>query len=314
MLRNIRTTLCCMAALLLLTAGCNDKGKQSKSVNTANIKETAPSLTAVPEAESRETTSDEEAMLRNDSQREELRTELLAMLPEYEYTYNADSDKVGGPGMPDAGIPVTSLIDMLDKRLQKTASNPGKAEYQQVCRLLLTQFQSAGQSSDRKNIPTEKLVVEQDPEKQADAFGLKKAPKVYGEWRSVREEGEKYTVEHDDQYYKQLLVYYDGDTMYSSFAKGQQIKNDVFDYTYDKNLGELQLKEKQGRFTMKLRCFVRDSEPGMLYVQQQAGQAYTVYEKIGRGEEPMTDEELQDFLDLQKEISGGDGGTAKKGK
>jgi hypothetical protein len=310
--RYLWTTLFCIAALLLV-GGCN-KGTKEKKVNTAKIEETAPSLVAIPDAETRDTTVDEEAMLRDQAMQEELRSELLSMLPDFEFTHDAASDKISGKGIPEQGVPVSTLVGMLDKRLQKLTTKPGKAEYQQVIRLMLTQFKSAGMTStDLDGPPKETVKIEQDAAKDASDFGLKKAPKVYGEWRSVREEGEKYTIEHDDKYFKQLLVYYEGDTMYSSFVKGQQIKNDIFDYKYDASQGVLNLTAKSGKFTMKLLCFIRESEPGMLYVQQQAGQAYTVYEKIGRGEEPQTEEELQNFLDQQREIGGG-GGTAKDGK
>lgn len=310
--RYLWKTLIFIAALLLLASGCN-KAASEKKVNTAKFEETAPSLDAIPDAEARDTTTDEEARLRDEAQQGELRSELLAMLPEFEFSYDEASDKISGVGIPEPGVPVSTLIGMLEKRLLKMPTKPGKAEFQQVIRLMLTQFKSAGMTStDQNNKPKETVKLEQDATKQANDFGLKKAPKVYGEWRSVREEGEKYTIEHDDKYFKQLLVYYEGDTMYSSFIKGEQIKNDIFDYKYDANLGELILTAKNGKFTMRLRCFVRESEPGMLYVQQQAGQAYTVYEKIGRGEEPLTQEELDNFLEQQKEISGGKG-TAKEG-
>ncbi|MCB1222304.1 hypothetical protein KDL30_16745, partial [bacterium] len=106
-------------------------------------------------------------------------------------------------------------------------------------------------------------------------------------------------------------VFYNRNSQFSTFARGQQIKNDTYDYRYDRNSGELLLTAEDGRYTMKFLCYVRDSEPGLLYVRTENGGAYTVYEKLGRGEEPITEEEKQAFLDLQKEISGGSGGQAK---
>lgn len=309
-------------ALLLSAAGCNKEGK--KKVDTSNVEETAPALSAVPEAQKREVTDEEAAMLRAEEQRKDLRTELIAMLPEFAFTYNDEQDSFSGSGLPEEGISIPPLVDKLETRVKQLQSNPGKAEYQQLIRVMLTQFKTAGLSPQNQN-PDQNGMRTASRESQpgddgkdneanpADEFGLRKATKAYGEWRSIREEGENYVIEHNDDYYKQLLVYYNKNAMYSTFARGQQIKHDVFNYSFDKSTAELLLTPEDGRYNMRLYCYVRDSEPGLMYVkQQQSGNVYTVYEKIGRGEEPMTEEELNNFLELQREISGGGSGNAKK--
>lgn len=313
------TTLMLGCLALLLLASCNKEGK--KNIDTSNVEQTAPSLTAVPAAEERGTTIDEEAAARLENLREDLHTEFVAMLPEFKYSYDEAADRMNGEGLPADGVEIPPLIDKLENRIKALTTPAGKTEQQQLIRVMLTQFQSAGMTaqSDATHAGDSGSQAGKPADKGGSGeatndVGLKKAPKAYGEWRSIREEGENYTIEHNDDYYKQLLVYYDKDVIYSTFAKGQRIKNDTYDYKYDKGAGELLLTAKDGRYTMNLQCFVRDSEPGLMYVKQASGNVYTVYEKIGRGEEPWTEEENQRFLELQKEISGGgSGGNAKKG-
>ncbi|MEZ5337994.1 MAG: hypothetical protein R3F46_06975 [bacterium] len=312
MSRLINTLVLCSLSLLLLAAGCNKGGKEK--IDTSNVEQTAPSLSAVPEAEQRDTSLEEEAAARLEQQRAEVRTELIAMLPEFEYSYDSAGDLITGAGLPPAGVEVPPLLDKLEERIKKLNKAPGQLEYQQMVRVMLTQFKSAGVSAQEPAGDSSGTQVENasgSTKDDADSLGLHKAPKVYGEWRSVREESDKYTMYHDENYYKQLLVFYNRNSQYSTFARGQQIKNDIFDYRYDRNSGELLLTAEDGRFTMKFYCYVRDSEPGLLYVRTEKGGAYTVYEKLGRGEEPLSEEEKQAFYDLQKDISGSTGGNAR---
>ncbi len=310
MSRTVNILLICLAATLLVS-GCNKQDK--KKIDTSNIQETAPGLSAVPEAEQRDISEEEAAVLRNEQMREDLRTELLAMLPEFTFTYDATADSFNGSGLPEEGVSLPPLIEKLEQRVKKLQSNPGSAEYQQLIRVMLTQFKSAGMAAqnpaadDAGGTQSASRSTERPP---ADEFGLRRATKAYGEWRSIREEGENYVIEHNEDYFKQLIVIYGKEAMFSTFAKGQRIKHDEFEYRFDPNSAELLLTALDGRYTMRLYCYTRDSEPGLLYVKQQSGNPYTVYEKLGRGEEPLTEEEKQAFLDLQKEISGA-GGSAK---
>ena len=312
MQRTMFSLLVLAASMLLLAAGCNKADKQKK-IDTNKIEETAPILSSVPEAEER-TVSDQEAAQQRDAERADtLRSELIAMMPEYSFSHNEQQDTMEGEGLPQGGVPLDSLVTKLEDRVQKLQSNPGTAEYQQLIRVMLTQFQAAGMtpadSPDAREESATTPPASAGSDEEANEYGLKKAPKVFGEWRSLREEAPNHITNHSDDYYKQLLVYYERNCMYSTFSKGQRVKHDEFDYRYDSGAGELLLTATNGRYNMSFQCFVRDTEPGLLYVKQPNGTTYTVYEKIGRGEEPWTEEEKQRFLELQKEIGGSTGGA-----
>ena len=299
MSRTTATILFCLVAILL-AGGCN-KTDGKKKIDTSNVEETAPALTAVPEAKPRDVTDEEAAIQRAEQMREDIRTELIAMVPEYGFSYDSASDKLSGEGLPDGGVPVPPLIDKLEKRAKEMLTTPGKEQYQQMARVMLTQFQSAGASAVDTSSETASFGSSDSApvDDSVNEYGLKKATKAYGEWRSIREEGPKYTIDHDDNYYKLLLVYYDRNAQFSTFAKGQRIKHAIYDYRFDRGKSELKLTAEDGSYTMDLQCFVRDSEPGLMYVKQ-SGEAYTVYEKIGRGEEPYTEEEKQAFLEASQ--------------
>jgi hypothetical protein len=278
--------LICACALLCL--GCQKRSAEQARMESLKGKvaaeqkgEVAPGTTPEQSDKLRDMRKEELAKLPPDTV-DVLRAQVISQSTTYDYDYDSTLEVIKGLGLPPSGLSTDEIVLQVytragDKKSltdQTAASKEVEAYYKN----LVDQLRQLAQSQ-----------VEQ-PKEAIDWQALRAAEDPVGEWRSTREvrEGESvFMVEHDDRYYKLLMLDNKGHAVMQEYNADREEKDRLvvteFPYRYDGNTGELSLIGPEGN---PYQVFVTRSMPAnreVMYVKTKEDFVYTQYERIGAG-------------------------------
>jgi hypothetical protein len=190
------------------------------------------------------------------------------------------------------GMPVAQVIVDVYHQQQKKVPDANRAVLEYLGRIV-----EKGQKQQELAPQQEQAEAEQakvDEQYEQDMNALRPAADCVGDWRSIgemREGQDKFLVEHDDKYYKVLLLSYKGQqAVFQEYNEGEMKSKAEYPYTYDATSGKLILTSPSGGPGDVYLVMAKANDPNHIYVRptNDVVYAFTVYEKIGNGGKPST--------------------------
>ena len=308
-----------IAILIALQTGCKKVEKASDPTGEEAIRERVAAEQEGQKGESGSATP-EDAVLTADFQvltpadAEKLRLNLIAWAPDYGAAYDKEADSLFPAGHPELQVKVQDVLLKIDQRLKMQEGQPEQISQEDLARRFLQNLLASVTN------PTQTEEAEQQIEAQAqaqaeagDAVVLREAPRVWGEWKSLREEGPNQTViTHNDQYFEFMNLWYEGNRAEFRLIRGGKLFSvDEYKFAYDASKGDLIILDpKTGKELKTMKAFENTNDKTLLYVSSDGGRTKKVYTKVGRAGAPLTPEEKA----IQDKVAGfGDGKKGKSG-
>jgi hypothetical protein len=266
----LKWTLACLMAVLVLGAGC-----AKKSITTAGAVAAKQQSRATPELAAKKSSELGQAAAADD---ELIADTLKRLAPQYGFGYSEDNASLVGPGTPPEGRKLPLCVADVHAKLPQggAAINPQQCE--EAVRTVLQAMQDAG----AKVTGTTPAAAG-----QAGSAAPQEPPKpviprsIAGLWRTVREEGESFSAEHDDQYYDQMTITDNGRLGINVIREGKLFAQQEFGYRYDKSTGKLTLLDNTGGVRGAMFFTTYLDRPDLLYVKEEGNDIVKVYKNIG---------------------------------
>jgi len=289
-------------ALLLLSAGCMQKSKGQATTSPAGSKALPGSVQqqqtakeALPDIGTMPPTG-AQPYRANAEDKQKVRELVLQLAPAYDLTYMTGTDKLAGLGLAE-GVELGKLVEIMSGKLLKGPNKTDMPNYEQVVRGVLAQLQALGKNPQNKLAAADvEKGLKATPSGQAPPEPLRPAKIAVGEWKSVREvrdDKPQLVVEHNDKYYTNMFIMYEGKAIFQLFRDGKIFSNTEYPWKYNPSTGELQLLGPNNKIIETLTILEKVSEPDQIYVKQAGKMSTTVYRKTGRGNLPITPEERE---------------------
>lgn len=308
-----------LALILLVGAGCQKGDKAGNTTGAEVAKRPAAAEQAntnpdaLPEVHGAPTPLGEPYKAKAED-KEKVRLLVLELAPAYNLMYMESSGAIRGDGLPKEGIELSKLVEVISGKLLKGPNPNDEPNYEGAVRPVLAQLQSyAGQAGKEQSAGEIDQAMQNASTSAADE-SLHAAKNVVGEWRSVREVREdkpQMVVEHNDQYYSTLLIYYEGRGIFQTFREGTLFSETRYPWKYNASTGDLSLLGPDGKTVETMKIYAKDSEPDQIYVRQKGRSSSTVYRQFGRGNLPYTEEEIRRMEEGMKNTPRQDSGTGK---
>jgi hypothetical protein len=210
-----------------------------------------------------------------------LKAALINRAEEYDFTYDQKEREFNGGGLPIWGIGISEMVmsaysASTDKAKLKTSAGASESVDKFYVELI-EKMRAAAEVVQSKEAPL--------PAKSETA-DLVPAYEPVGDWRSIKEirEGETtFLVQHDDKYYKLLVIDAKGKMVlqeHNAESEEKMLKTE-FPYRYDSDTGELTLIGPEGSPYMVFILKAPQDDPNMLYVKTKDDFIYTAYERVG---------------------------------
>ncbi len=327
-------TLQVLALMLFISAlGCNKGGNKAADSGAAKSEmrqaaDIKPGDAGEGNIEINQTVG---SPMPNPEDEKALRQELIASFEKDGFKYDEAGDAITGPPLPQGGVVVANIVPLV----YSEAINQGGANDQTIRAKAITEFKSrflamvqakAGDPAAAKEAMQGFENAGQTASAGVDPAGalaresLRFCEDPVGEWKSTKEvldADAEVRVEHNDQYYKLLQIFYEGTCRYQEYRDGQIVSDGTYPWAYDKATGKLLLRSSDGSVFEELLIMDRPSEKKSIYVKGMQDYQYTVYEKVGSGNKPRTEADLkkeaEEFEEAKRRLSGADGSTATEG-
>ncbi|MCC7478760.1 hypothetical protein IT575_09925 [bacterium] len=322
-----------LALMLFICAlGCNKNGNraaENRDGASAELRQPAdikPGDAGQGNIEINETVG---SGLPNPEDEKKLRDELIVAFEKDGFKYAKDTDSITGSPLPEGGVSVANIVPLVYSEAinQGGANDPAirakaittfksrfiamiqaKASDPEAAKAVMKDFEGAGELMNNQAV---------DPAAAMAVESLRFCVDPVGEWKSTKEvldADAEVRVEHNDQYYKLLQIFYSGICRYQEFREGKIVSDGNYPWTFDKATGKLQLRTADGSVFEELLIMDRPSEKKLIYVKGMQDYQYTVYEKVGSGNKPRTEEDLKreaaEFEEAKRKLSGSEGSTA----
>lgn len=300
-----------MVVVALALCAC-DKGTDSESKaagGDAPITAAARELETTPAADPAEQTSTADSTNRI----------IAELAPEFNLAYDAAGNMLTGEGFPEQGISTTVIVEKVEKNLASQGLVTDELRTAEV-RTILSQLAAAGQSSASKGsggMPSSgNAANDNSPDTTGNTETEAKPPSlnyhptpeemmfpviVFGDWQSIREDHANTTVEHNNKYFESIQFRYQDNAFFSMFRDGKVISRNEFPYTYEPSTGTVTLYTPDHRPLQTLTVTATDPDPYLIWVQREGSKKKTLYEKMGRGGEPVT---LEDEIEGVRILKG----------
>lgn len=235
---------------------------------------------------------------------------LITLAPEYDLSYNSNDKTLHGAGFPATGIQIGTAVSKVSVNLEQRGSDSAEAR-EAESRTVLKQLSELGkqraqqQQQQEQQSSTEASGGTGAAGKAASGHGrnpLEYHPdssefiypqSVYGDWKSIREDHpDKTEVAHSDDYYSEVQLRYQGNAVFRLHRNGELFSNTEFPYKYDPRSGKLSLMGPDGKEIQSYTVWATEKDPLLIWLQREGSRIKTLYQKVGRGGEPVTEEEL----------------------
>ncbi|MCH7471871.1 hypothetical protein IIA79_02850 [bacterium] len=252
-----------------------------------------------------------------------LEEKIIELAPGYGFDHDSDQGTLIAIELPEQRFLVSELSPAIYRELAEKGDPNEAAMQTQAVNEFLNQLslgvkeavrQAKAEKQANEDLPAPSTASEPEPE-----MPIAKDP--VGEWRSIGEVRLKdlnYVAQHGDNYYKILLIYFEGKAIFQEFSDGEMVTRLEGTHRYDSETGELKLFDLTGNLMqviyLKQKEVIEEDEntwveENRLYAQSSNDYFTTVYEKIGRGGKPMTEEErqreLRRFMKMGGYVAGG---------
>jgi hypothetical protein len=230
---------------------------------------------------------------------------VAALAPEYNLTYDRDKQTLNGEGFRAGGVDIGIVASKVDINLQQRGEDNPQAREAEV-RTVLSQLVDAGkQAAAQRQDSQGSATAEADTgaaqsgrgrkplEYHPDSSELIHPLEVYGDWKSIREDHPNNDeVAHDDNWYYDVQLRYRGNAVFRLHTNGEVASNNEFPYRYDPRNGVLSLLDAQGEAVQTYTVWATEQDPLLIWLQREGSRIKTLYQKVGLGGEPVTEEEL----------------------
>ena len=302
-------TLCVLLTLSVL-AGCN-KQADSKEVQTGAQKGreavTTPAVDPAMEAAGVGATESKQATF-----------DLLASLaPDYGIQYDKATNLLTGEGFPDEGVHLSKLVSIIETKLSAKAEATD-ADRETEVRTVLKQLSSVGKATAAQQGKQVQTAGGDSADTAGDASSTQAGPpsrnmnptpdqmmfpdQIYGDWHSIREEHASTVVEHDENYFESISFRYGEDiAVFHQYRDGKLVSNNEFPYEYEPGTGTITIYDPARKPMMTMIATATDPDPYLLWIQREGAKKKTLYDKKGRGGEPVT---LEDEIEGVRILKG----------
>ncbi|MBN2083343.1 hypothetical protein JW859_14195 [bacterium] len=225
---------------------------------------------------------------------------LIALAPEYNISYIDAKEVLTGAGFPGDGIGVGMLAAKVDLNISQSGKTGHQAREDEV-RKMLSQLAAAGQQALKQGTTkttadnttaasskSNKNRLNRDP----DPKDLIHPTKVFGDWKSYREDHPSYKVDHNEDYFIMIQLRYHGNAVFRTHKNGEIYSDNEFPWRYDLNTGRLTLLDNAGKVIQGMTVYATESDPLLIWIQKDNSKVKTAYEKVGDAGEPVSEEEL----------------------
>lgn len=287
-----------LLTVALVLAGCNKGDEDSETQAGSDKGNREPVTTAA-----RDTSAGEPAV----TSAEETSLVISRLAPEFGLLCDSEAGVITGEGFPEQGVPTGVIVDKVAKSLSGTG-NVTTAMREDAVRTVLSQLAAVGQASANQQAAPPASAAGAPDGIAPDASGTSEnesappelnyhptpeemlSPKViYGDWHSIREDHANATVEHNDDYYESVQFRYgENIAVFHLFRDGKLVSNTEFPYSYDPRAGIVTLYGPDRQPMQTMTVSATHPDPYLLWVQRDGSRTKTLYEKKGRGGEPVT--------------------------
>lgn len=238
------------------------------------------------------------------AQAENTRQLVAELASHYGLSYDEELDAVTGDGFPEEGIPVGTIVAKVEQNVLKQGG--GSKRHETEVRAALSQLAEAGrQVAGRQDAQASKSADPDSatPQGGAGATVLNYYPEpdellhpkvIYGDWQSLRDDHPRHTIDHDLSDYDMVLFRYQDTAVFELIRDGQATTRTEFPYRYDPRSGVVELIGADGKALQSMTVWATQDDPLLIWVQKEGSRIRTLYEKKGRGGEPVTlDDEVE---------------------
>jgi len=230
---------------------------------------------------------------------------VVALAPEYNLTYDSASKSLTGEGFRAGGVVVGIVASKVDVNLKQRGED-GPQEREAEVRTVLSQLAETGRQAAAQQQQMENAETGGDSagaaqsgrgrkplEYHPDSSELIHPREVYGDWKSIREDHPNNDeVAHDDNWYYDVQLRYRGNAIFRLHTNGEIVSNTEFAYRYDPRNGVLSLLDAEGKTVQTYTVWATEQDPLLIWLQREQSRIKTLYQKVGLGGEPVTEEEL----------------------
>lgn len=268
--------------LILAFAGCKDKSPAGRPSPMAG--QAAPRMSPEMRADQAEKHADalEQAGISTERSNA-LRSEIVRQAPRFGFSLSDDNELVlGFPGGGMEGMPVTNVI------LEIELAKPVPESAVEAVRQHLERASKAVQEQEQRD---KEILAKLERVDRGEVVGLlAPASDPVGDWQSLGEtrEGEKhFLVEHDDAYYKVLMLTEKDKRMtYHEFREGKLERNLSQNYEYNAENGQLTSQGASGGPPDAFYVMQLPDLPDRLFVRPvyETVFMFTVYKRVGNAD------------------------------
>ncbi|GEM_PF-2916697 len=226
------------------------------------------------------------------------RQQVVALAEHYGLGHDEANDALTGEGFPAEGVPVSAIVSKVELNLKQRGE--GEARMEAEVRAALSQLAEAGRQK----------VTKAKTDKDAQAGGGEGAPVlknyypepdelihpavIYGDWQSVREDHPRHSIDHDAENFDIIMFRYKDTAVFESTHNGETMPRTEFPYRYDPRSGVAELIGTDGQPLQTMTVWATAEDPLLIWVQKESSRTRVLYEKKGRGGEPVTlDDEVE---------------------
>jgi hypothetical protein len=231
---------------------------------------------------------------------DKIRMNLVSWAPDYGVIYDKAGDQLMAKDNPQSALAINDILVKIDQRLKMQEGQPEQISQEELTRRILQNMHQIAQPEEASQQQQQQLQQEQ-AQAQAEAGNaviLREAQRVWGEWKSIREESPHHQIAHNDQYFEFMNLWYEGNRAeFRLIRDGKLFSVDEYKFAYDAAKGDLIILDpKTGKELKTMKAYENANDKTLLYVSSDGGRTKKVFTKVGRAGAPLTPEEkaLQD--------------------
>jgi hypothetical protein len=239
---------------------------------------------------------------------------VIALTSEYGLSYDSGREVLTGSGFPTGGIGIGTIVSKVDLNLSQSGERSDASREAEV-RTVLEQLAATGQqTADQQSSSSQSTAAVADSadpgrgrkplEYNPDRSELIHPAEVFGDWKSIREDHPNFEVDHNEEYFWDVQLRFRGNAIFRLHKNGELFSDTEFPYSYDLRTGTLALQANDGSVTQTYTVWATERDPLLIWLQRENSKVKTLYQKVGLGGKPVSEEE---FIAGLRELLGEEG-------